>query len=96
MRKEKNEIASANANNARETARLHRKTLEKRRKPLIRYPLGSLHEAGLLTHASSSLGTFPDVAVQWLSAIAGLALLSRLQLRGSGGVAPRFPTLHGW
>ena len=55
-----------------------------------------LHEAGLLTCVLQAWAPSQTNFVQWLPAAAGLALLSRLQLRGSGGIAPRFPTLHGW
>src|ERR1700735_4692817 len=48
------------------------------------------HLAGLLTRASTKLNDLPGITSQWLSSALPFSSL-RLQLRGSGGVSPRFP-----
>src|SRR5258708_27363700 len=46
--------------------------------------------AGLLTCASATSGAFPGLISQWL-ALRPCSQSQRLQLRGSGGISPRFP-----
>jgi hypothetical protein len=48
------------------------------------------HLAGLLTRASMKLNDLPGKTSQWLSSSLPFSSL-RLQLRGSGGLSPRFP-----
>jgi len=62
--------------------------------------LGWASRTGLLTRAILLAGTFPELKLQWLSEFAQAKSLfrfeperGRLQLRGSGGFTPRFPSI---
>src|ERR1035438_9465064 len=51
------------------------------------------HLTGLLTHALQQLNSLPEATLSGLS-ICSMFSSQRLQLRGSGGIAPRFPNIR--